>query len=367
MSALTLDHLTIHFGPVEAVRQVSLSVREGEMVSLLGPSGCGKSTILRTIAGLYPPTSGTVRVGTQVVNDPQRNIFVPPEQRQLGMVFQSYAIWPHMSVFENVAYPLRVRKTPKSEVEDRTHAILKLVGLEGLARRPATDLSGGQQQRIAIARSLVFEPRVLLMDEPLSNLDTKLRLKMGIELKRIQERTGVTTIYVTHDQSEALALSDKIVVMRSGRVEQIGTPAEIYDAPASPFVGWFIGSSNFIPATLVSQQEKLARVALDGTGVDVDARLARENLATEEPLIVCARPEHIRIVPRGSPGAVEVKVLSGAYLGERRQWLASLGDVPIEFFTPPETVLQRNGSAWITFVGAAPTVFRRAEHEEFGH
>jgi iron(III) transport system ATP-binding protein len=365
MSSLTLDHLTIHFGAFKAVNDVSFSVKEGELVSLLGPSGCGKSTVLRAIAGLFQPSAGTIRVGTQIVNDISNGIFVPPERRQLGMVFQSYAIWPHMSVFENVAYPLVVRKASKAEIEDRVHKILKLVSLDHLAKRPATELSGGQQQRIAIARSLVFEPKVLLMDEPLSNLDTKLRLRMGLELKRIQERTGVTTIYVTHDQNEALALSEKIIVMRNGRIQQVGSPSDVYDTPQTPFVGWFIGSSNFIPAKLVERQGSLARVALDHKGIEIVVRLAAEHVPDDGSLIVCARPEHIKAVDKGSESAVQVEVLSGAYLGERRQWMASLGDHSIEFFTPPNVVLQKAKEAHIAFADGALTAFPRAQYEAF--
>jgi iron(III) transport system ATP-binding protein len=240
------------------------------------------------------------------------------------------------------------------------------VSLDSLAHRSATELSGGQQQRIAIARSLVFEPKVLLMDEPLSNLDTKLRLRMGLELKRIQERTGVTTIYVTHDQSEALALSDKIVVMRNGRIQQIGSPSEVYEMPHSPFVGWFIGSSNFIPAKLVRREGMLAQVALDHLGVNILVHLAADDVPADGALIVCARPEHIRAVDREAPNAVEVEVLSGAYLGERRQWTASLKGHPIEFFTPPDTILQKSKSAHIAFLDAALTAFPRAQYEAFG-
>lgn len=361
MSDLTIQNLTVQFDGLDAVRDVSLSVREGELVSLLGPSGCGKSTILKVVAGLLEPTDGRVRVGEVMVNDPASSVFVPPERRDLGMVFQSYAIWPHMNVFENVAYPLKVRGIPKSEIADRVRQALAMVDLAPVALRPSTDLSGGQQQRVAIARSLVFEPKLLLMDEPLSNLDTKLRLRMGLELKRIQERTGVTTVYVTHDQGEALALSDKIAVLKQGRIQQVGTPAEIYEAPKSSFVGWFIGSSNFIPGRITGVVGDRARVALDGAGLELDT-IAPPSASPGDDVVICARPEHIVLSDAGNADAVEVEVVTSAYLGERHQCSASLNGNMIEFFAPPDAQIERGSRCLVTFALGRSTAFLRADH-----
>jgi ABC-type Fe3+/spermidine/putrescine transport system ATPase subunit len=223
-----------------------LSIPAGQQLTLLGPSGCGKTTMLRAIAGLQQPTSGQIHIGDKTVYSSSKRINVPAEERGLSMVFQSYAIWPHMTVFENVAYGLRVRKCPAAEISKRVADALDLVQMGPYAERKASALSGGQQQRVALARAFVFQPEVLLFDEPLSNLDAKLRADMRIELRELQHRLGVTSLYVTHDLEEALAMSDRIVVMRDGRIEQIGTPAEIYNYPRNDFVADFVGSANLV-------------------------------------------------------------------------------------------------------------------------
>src|SRR6478736_555836 len=233
MPGVTLNGVGRHFGALKAVDRVNLSVEHGEFVTLLGPSGCGKTTTLRMVAGLEQNTAGRISIGDRVVSDAAAGFFVPPDHRQLGMVFQSYAIWPHMTVFDNVAYPLRIRRRPRSEIRERVQAALRLVEMEGFADRPAPALSGGQQQRVAIARALVFEPEVLLLDEPLSNLDARLRAQMGDEFRSLQKRLGITTLYVTHDQDEAMALSDRVVLMRSGKILQVGPPQDIYQRPNS--------------------------------------------------------------------------------------------------------------------------------------
>src|SRR5580698_7668762 len=222
MSDVLLEKVSRHFGDFIAVDDVDLRVAQGEFVTLLGPSGCGKTTTLRMVAGLEQNTGGRISIDNEIVSDAASRVFVPSERRRLGMVFQSYAIWPHMTVFENVAYPLRVRRRPADEIRDRVLKTLRLVEMESFAERPAPALSGGQQQRVAIARALVFEPKVLLLDEPLSNLDAKLRLQMGDEFRAIQRRLKIKTLYVTHDQSEAMALSDRVVVMDRGRIQQDG-------------------------------------------------------------------------------------------------------------------------------------------------
>ena len=258
---------------VRAVEDVSFEVGHGEIVTLLGPSGCGKTTTLRCVAGLERPHAGRIVIGDQTVVDCSRSAFVPPHRRNLGMVFQSYAIWPHMTVFQNVAYALEGRGLRKAEVKALTSEALERVKLLHLADRPAPRLSGGQQQRVAIARALVGKPQALLFDEPLSNLDAKLRVEMRSELRRLQKQIGLTSIYVTHDQAEALAISDWIVVMRDGRIIETGRPTQIYRYPRNVFTAQFIGNTNLIPGRVVAVEET-GRVALDtpvGRLVGVDA------------------------------------------------------------------------------------------------
>jgi iron(III) transport system ATP-binding protein len=248
VQSLNTEYASPTGAPVRAARNVSFSVPEGKLFTLLGPSGCGKTTTLRSIAGLERPSSGEIQVGGRVVFSSARNLFVAPNRRNFGMVFQSYAIWPHMSVFENAAFPLEVRrkKPGAKEIRAKVMRVLTAVALDHLAGREATKLSGGQQQRLALARALVMEPQLLLLDEPLSNLDAKLREKMRFELKRIQRELGLTTIYVTHDQSEALALSHEIAVMNEGQIVQLGGPRDIYERPRNRFVADFIGTTNFL-------------------------------------------------------------------------------------------------------------------------
>src|SRR5262245_38450015 len=245
-ASIEVRDLVVRYGVVTAVRGVSLSVRAGEHLTLLGPSGCGKTTTLRAIAGLEKPESGEIRIDGAVVYSSSPRVQVPPEKRGLSMVFQSYAVWPHMTVFDNVAYGLRVRRVPERELAEKVRWALELVQMADLGDRSASKLSGGQQQRVALARAFVFSPSVLLFDEPLSNLDAKLRAEMRIEIKELQQRLGITSVYVTHDLEEALAISDRIVVMRDGVIEQTGSPAEIYDLPRNAFVADFVGSANLI-------------------------------------------------------------------------------------------------------------------------
>ena len=288
------------FGSVLAVDGVSLTVADGRLLTLLGPSGCGKTTTLRMIAGLEQNDSGRVAIGGRIVSDPAHGVFVTPERREIGMVFQSYAIWPHMTVFANVAYPLEVRHRPAAEIRARVIESLQLMEMAQLAERPATALSGGQQQRVAIARALVFRPRVLLMDEPLSNLDAKLREQMRVELRALQQRLGITTVYVTHDQEEAMALSDEIAVMHEGRVLQLAPPETIYARPASRTVAAFVGTPNLLDAKAREVQPgvdgALARVEGDGWSgwcaapTDLPRRRGhRDRPARSDPARACSR------------------------------------------------------------------------------
>jgi iron(III) transport system ATP-binding protein len=280
--------------PVLAASDINFSVPKGRLFTLLGPSGCGKTTTLRSIAGLERPTAGVITAGNRVVFSGASNIFIAPNRRQFGMVFQSYAIWPHMSVFENAAFPLRVRskRLPEKEIQDKVMKMLAAVSLDHVAERQATQLSGGQQQRLALARALVMEPELLLLDEPLSNLDAKLREKMRFELKKIQRELGITTIYVTHDQSEALALSHEIAVMNQGKIVQIGSPRDIYERPATTFVADFIGSTNFIDAVV---RDRTDHGFIVETPIGTLAAANREGVVVGAKVALSIRPEELRL------------------------------------------------------------------------
>ena len=296
MPDVVLDGVGRRFDAVKAVDRVELKVEHGEFVTLLGPSGCGKTTTLRMVAGLEQNDEGTIAIGGRTVSDPARRLFVPPERRRVGMVFQSYAIWPHMTVFDNVAYPLRVRRTPTAKVRESVMQALRLVELEPFAQRPAPALSGGQQQRVAIARAIVFEPEVLLLDEPLSNLDARLRAQTGGEFRKLQRRLGVTTLYVTHDQEEAMALSDRVVVMQHGRTLQIGSPETIYRTPATREVAAFFGSPNFLVARVAGTEPAGGGYRLSVEGAGWAGRcMAGEPFRVGDKVEVMVRPESVTL------------------------------------------------------------------------
>src|SRR3954463_15013171 len=257
---IEVDRLEIKYGDVTAVRGVSFSVQPGEQLTLLGPSGCGKTTTLRAIAGLEQPSAGEIRIGSAPVYSSAQRVNIPAEKRGLSMVFQSYAIWPHMTVFDNVAYGLRVRRESREAIAEKVERALDMVQMRAFAQRGASQLSGGQQQRVALARAVVLEPSVLLFDEPLSNLDAQLREHMRFELRQLQQRLGITSIYVTHDQQEAMVVADRIVLMERGRIAQVGTPSEIYTRPQSVFAAGFVGLTNTLPAKVIGS---------DGTGTRV--------------------------------------------------------------------------------------------------
>ncbi len=304
-ASIEVRDLVVRYGKVAAVRGVSFTVKAGEHLTLLGPSGCGKTTTLRAIAGLEQPESGEIRIDGSPVFSSSPRVQVPPEKRGLSMVFQSYAIWPHMTVFDNVAYGLRVRKLPAAEIAERVRGALELVQMGELAARSASKLSGGQQQRVALARAFVFSPSVLLFDEPLSNLDAKLRAEMRLEIKELQRRLDITSVYVTHDLEEALAISDRIVVMRDGVIEQMGTPNEIYDLPRNTFVADFVGSANLIRGRHRPDLERDGLVALETPAGDIVHGTAFGRRVGAEALL-SVRTVHVRLSRERPAGALNV-------------------------------------------------------------
>ncbi len=312
------------------MQDVSLTVQEGEFIVILGPSGCGKTTTLRMIAGLERPDAGTIRIGGDVMSAADR--FVRPEQRGIGMVFQSYAIWPHMSVFENVAYPLRVRRVAAADRRRRVDDVLELVGLAGTGAQPATALSGGQMQRVALARALVAGPTLLLFDEPLSNLDLKLRERLRLELKALQRRTGLTSVYVTHDQAEAVELGDRIVVMQGGRIVQIGRPQELYREPRSRFVAEFIATANIVSAAVLGAFSPGFSRVRTASGFEIDAR--HDAPATPGSTVdVVIHPEDCSLRPATSPlpdGAYAVQVTEARFQGTATRYTVSLHGEPFD-------------------------------------
>jgi len=327
MQNVTINGLSKRFDEVVAVDDVFLEVDRGEMVTLLGPSGCGKTTTLNMIAGFETPNAGEIYVGDRLISSHETGVFLPPHRRNLGMVFQSYGLWPHMTVADNVAYGLKLRGIRGVEARARLDDALKLVRLDAYAERYPSQLSGGQQQRVSFARAIVYRPDILLLDEPLSNLDAALREEMRLELKELQERTGITTIFVTHDQMEAMVMSDRIVVMNGGRIEQIGPPEEIYERPTTRFVAGFIGVSNFLEGRFVGGAGNATHVEVDGTTlVCADPPPA----ATEGGLTLSIRPHDWSISgepPRDPPvnllaSTVEKVVYMG---GAREFWTVNNG------------------------------------------
>jgi iron(III) transport system ATP-binding protein len=312
---LSLDQIVNVFparggsGEVVAVDGVSLGIEKGELVTLLGPSGCGKTTTLRIIAGFEFPTRGQILLDGKEINN------LPPNRRDMSMVFQSYAIFPHLNVFENIAYGLNVQRLSKGEIQSRMGRVMDLVQLSGYENRAPNQLSGGQQQRVALARALVMEPKVLLMDEPLSNLDAKLREQMRTEIRRIQRELGITSVYVTHDQIEAMTLSDRVVVMNEGVIEQVGTPTEVYRHPNTRFIANFIGRANFIPGKALRTEN--GSLWVDALGQTFRVPAPAVSFPMGSPLSLVVRPEMIRLSEAAGPGADELRgaVHQSAYLG----------------------------------------------------
>jgi iron(III) transport system ATP-binding protein len=323
MAVVELESLTKRFGEAAAVDDLTLTIAHGSLVCLLGPSGCGKTTTLRLLAGFLDPDWGTIRVGDRTVSEPGRSL--PPERRRMSMIFQSYALWPHMTIAENVGYGLKVRRLDRAERERRVAAILDVTHLSELALRYPHELSGGQQQRASLARALVVEPETLLLDEPLSNLDANLREEMRFEIRRLHDAYRYTTVYVTHDQAEAMTTADTIVVMNRGRVEQLGSPEDIYQRPCSEFVARFIGGTNIFRGRFIGDH------LIDCGGLVL--RCGAGETAREGKTVVSIRPHHIELVPDGNgstggdtPNLASGRVVRQAYLGAYRDYLVGLAD-----------------------------------------
>jgi len=349
---VTIKNLVKTFGDLRAVDGVSLEAVDGHTLALLGPSGCGKTTILRCLAGLETADAGIIQIAGQTVFDSKAGINLMPEQRELGIVFQSYAVWPHMTVAENVGFPLRVRKLPKSEIRDRTARVLELVGLTAAADKGATALSGGQQQRVALARAIIHEPRLVLFDEPMSNLDAQLRAHMRMELNVLQDRLGFTAIYVTHDQSEAFALAQTVTVMNRGRIETSGVPREVFHRPATPFVAKFLGLN-----VLKGRVAKIApgpgaghaEVTL-ADGVAVWGTIVEgASLSEGADALLCLRKEHVAIAKPGpavpavpvaevaappAQQAFPARIRAASFLGLEEEYIVSIGGVDVGAIQP---------------------------------
>ncbi|MGE5248501.1 MAG: ABC transporter ATP-binding protein [Verrucomicrobiota bacterium] len=334
---------------IRALDNVDLTIPANRIFTLLGPSGCGKTTLLRCIVGLETPDAGEIAIGDEVVWSREKGIFAPPEKRGLGMVFQTYAIWPHMNVFENVAYPLKSRKMPAEEIRARVARFLRFVQLEGFENRPATRLSGGQQQRVALARALVAEPKVILFDEPLSNLDAKLREETRKELRHFLGELKITAVYVTHDRVEALALSDRIAVMRAGRIVEIGDPRNIYFRSENRFVADFIGRANLIPGRVASVEGPHAAIDTEiGTIVGLNA----QQIAPGRDAVLCVRPEFIRLAAAGGGGSGNVyrgTVETLLFIGEAFEGEIRIGPTRITTTISPTADIAEGGDVSVSF------------------
>ncbi|HEY5826793.1 MAG: ABC transporter ATP-binding protein [Hyphomicrobiaceae bacterium] len=343
MSSVELRGLTKRFGSQTVLDRVSLTVPHGQLICLLGPSGCGKTTALRLIAGFMEPTEGEIAIGERIVSSPARTL--PPEQRNVSMVFQSYALWPHMTVAENVAYGLKLRKLDRAAIAAKVEAILSTTRLGPLAERYPAELSGGQQQRVSLARALVVEPETLLLDEPLSNLDANLREEMRFEVRRLHDAYRYTTIYVTHDQSEAMTTADLIAVMNAGRVEQLGTPQDVYDTPRSEFVARFLGGSNILRGKALDA----SRVAFAGTAVDCSGG----SLVPGADVAMSIRQHDIAISAdqpaTGAGSAVEGTIVRNVFLGATRDYVVEARDgTQLRITAPPHVDLAQGSEVWLT-------------------
>ena len=356
MSTVEIKGLIKRFGDEVAVAGISLNIDKGEFVTLLGPSGCGKTTTLRCIAGLEHPDTGEISIEGVPITSIEKGIFLNPEDRNLGMVFQSYAVWPHMTVFENVAFGLKIRQVNRNEIKEKTHKALELVGLGDLAERYATKLSGGQRQRVALARAIVYSPEVILFDEPLSNLDAKLREQMRIELVRLQQEIGITSIYVTHDQTEALVMSDRVVVMNEGIIQQIDNPETIYTHPSNSFVASFIGVANLIEGRFLSRSGQIADVEFtsvsEGESIHLKA-LGAESATKDQRVILCLRPEDITLClatpPEGTVNVLPGEIIETVYQGNLLDCQVRIGSHEIAVQMNHFEQLDRGRKIYLTF------------------
>jgi len=325
MPDVRIEKLVKRFGNVTAVAGVDIHIPEGKIITLLGPSGCGKTTTLRCVAGFENADGGKIWIGDQLIFDAKEKINIPPQKRGMGMVFQSYAVWPHMSVFENIAFPLRIRKASHSEVDERVNRAMNMVGIEELRDRLPSAISGGQQQRVAFARAIVYDPAVLLLDEPLSNLDAKLREHMRFEILELQRKIGVTTIYVTHDQEEAMVLSDEVLVMDFGKVVQRGGPEAIYFSPRNEFVADFIGKINFLKGRVKSREQGRAVVTIEDEGFQGEIQTTQSDFSPGQTVLASIRPENIHLhiqKPNQENNTWQAKM-------ERKNFLGGLFDMEI--------------------------------------
>jgi len=350
MVTVELKGITKHFGKVVAAEDVSFRVEEGELFFLLGPSGCGKTTVLRIVAGFYKPDRGDILFNDKSV------LGIPPHKRNTGMVFQNYALWPHMTVYDNIAYGLKIRGVPMRERVSKVKELLRIVKMEEYAMRYPNQLSGGQQQRVALARALVVEPDVLLLDEPLSNLDAKLRLETRVEIKRIQKELKITTIYVTHDQEEALSMADRIAIMNMGKIEQMGNPREVYNEPRNRFVAEFIGETNAVEGKIqeIRKEEELLIIDAD-LGVKIYAKTQNTNLNEGQRVVCLVRPEHIEIddVPQKAKSNLVEAVIRGVnYYGAAEHYrFGGPGDLDFKAtsFNPAEHKRKEGDTVYLTF------------------
>ncbi|MFL6799847.1 MAG: ABC transporter ATP-binding protein [Xanthobacteraceae bacterium] len=365
--SLTVNGLAKTFsaadGQIKAVNGVSFAVGRAQCYALLGPSGCGKTTVLRCVAGLEQPEQGAVRIGSQIVSDLSRGLFVPVHERSIGMVFQSYAIWPHLDVFANIAYPLEIARPrlARAQIKKRVMDVLALVGLEALASRPATRLSGGQQQRVALARALIREPTLLLLDEPLSNLDARLREGMRRELATLIRQVGVTVLFVTHDQVEALSLADRVGVMEQGRIVQEGAPAEIYGRPSNLFVATFLGGANVFAGQVQSRHGGgTAQIVLQG-GQHLTAACEQ---AAGEPIDVVLRPECLTIVTEAAPetlNRIPGCIRGVAFQGSVVEYDVEIaGRARVRVHAPAQHQLRPGQAVWLGIDAGAVLVFGRS-------
>ena len=331
MTGVSITGLVKEYGSATAVKHLDLDIGDGEFVALLGPSGCGKTTTLRCLAGLEVPTRGEISIGDKVVSSDTRSLFVPPEKRGIGMVFQSYALWPHMTVRGNVGYPLKLAKVDKKEASRRISDMLERVHLADRIDNMAVSLSGGQQQRVALARAMVNSPTLMLFDEPLSNLDAKLRLSMRAQIRELHDELGTTSVYVTHDQEEAIALADRVVVMNAGLIEQVGTPEKLYTAPASAFVADFMGFQNILPARVTGVSATGLTVEPAGTGGSLQLADDSGPWRVGDDLLIAFRSGHVHVSPGNSGSATGLvgRVARTTYLGSSLRVLVTVNDVVV--------------------------------------